>query len=96
MNISFWREATFRQQLILVIVLGVSFLVTAASVLSAHIGGKRFADAVMQQGMANAQQLAQDSSLALIYESRQDAERVVQSAFAFNGTLVAEIGRAHV
>jgi len=91
MNISFWREATFRQQLILVIVLGVSFLVIAASVLSAHIGGKRFADAVMQQGMANAQQLAQDSSLALIYESRQDAERVVQSAFAFNGTLVAEL-----
>lgn len=91
MNISFWREATFRQQLTLVIVSGVSFLVIAASVLSAHIGGKRFGDALMQQGMANAQQLAQESSLALIYESRQDAERVMQSAFAFEGTLVAEL-----
>ena len=67
MNISFWREATFRQQLTLVIVSGVSFLVIAASVLSAHIGGKRFGDALMQQGMANAQQLEQESSLALIY-----------------------------
>lgn len=91
MTISFWREATLRQQLISIIVLGVSVLVVGASILSAYIGGKRFGDALMQQGIANAQQLAQDSSLALIYESPQDAQRVVQSAFAFNGTLVAEL-----
>lgn len=91
MTISIWREATFRQQLISLIVLGVSILVIGASILSAHIGGKRFGDALMQQGMATAQQLAHDSSLALIYESPQDAQRVVQSAFAFNGTLVAEL-----
>ena len=48
MNISFWREATFRQQADPGIVLGVSFLVIAASVLSAH-WRQAFADAVMQQ-----------------------------------------------
>jgi signal transduction histidine kinase/ActR/RegA family two-component response regulator len=88
------RRLTFQRQLSITVTVGVLMLALLSSIASAWQGSRQIRDTLMQQCMQVASSLAQQSTLALLYGSPDNATEAIKATLAFPDVRRVEIVRA--
>lgn len=85
------REASFRRQLSVAVMLGAVGLALLLAAVNAWQGGRQVRAMLMEQGERVAANLASNSSLALLYASADNADEAVRASLAFPDVMAIEI-----
>lgn len=85
------RHAPFRRQLVLVMSLGVMTVGAVTALLSTWQGSLQVRDTLVQQGLSLADSVAQQSQLALLTDSAENAGVPIERALAFPDVLQVEL-----
>jgi diguanylate cyclase (GGDEF)-like protein/PAS domain S-box-containing protein len=88
---TFLHRLTFRRQLGITITFGIMFLALCSSMVGSWQGNKRVRSDLIEQGRSITENLANQSSLALIYGSADNAADAVKSTIVFPGVIGVEI-----
>ncbi|MFA6972584.1 MAG: EAL domain-containing protein [Gallionella sp.] len=88
---SIFQKLTFQRQLGITITLGILFLALFSSIVGSWHGNKRVREDLIEQGRRITENLARQSSLALIYASADNAAEAVNVTMAFPGVIGVEI-----
>lgn len=88
------RQLTFQRQLSITVTIGVLLLALLSSLASAWQGSRQIRDTLMQQSMQVASSLAQQSTLALLYASPDNASEAIKATLAYPDVKRVEIFRA--
>jgi diguanylate cyclase (GGDEF)-like protein/PAS domain S-box-containing protein len=92
---AFFQRLTFQRQLGITITLGILFLALFSSVVGSWQGNKRVRNDLIEQGQHITENLARQSSLALLYSSADNATEAVNATLAFPGVTGVEIRNAN-
>jgi signal transduction histidine kinase len=88
---AFLRKFTFQHQLGITVTLGILFLALFSSLVGSWRGNERVRRDVIEQGQRITENLARQSSLALIYASADNATEAANATLAFPGVVRVEI-----
>ena len=91
---AFFQKLTFQRQLGVAVTLGILFLALFSSVVGSWQGNVRVRHDLIEQGQHITENLARQSSLALIYASADNATEAVNATMAFPGVVGVEIRNA--
>ncbi len=91
---SLFQQLTFQRQLGITVTLGILFLAVISSIAGSWQSNKRVRDDLIEQGQRITENLARQSSLALIYSSADNATEAVNATMAFPGVVGLEIRNA--
>jgi len=92
---AFSRKLTFQRQLGITVTLGILFLALFSSIVGSWQGNARVRHDLIEQGQHITENLARQSSLALVYASADNATEVVNVTMAFPGVIGVEIRNAN-
>jgi diguanylate cyclase (GGDEF)-like protein/PAS domain S-box-containing protein len=92
---AFFQKLTFQRQLGITVTLGILFLALFSSVVASWQGNERVRHDLIEQGQHITDNLARQSSLALIYASADNATEAVNVTMAFPGVVGVEIRNAN-
>jgi len=87
----FIQRFTFERQLGFTVTLGILFLALSSSLAGSWQTNQRVRANLLEQGLRITENLARQSSLALIYASADNAAEVVKATMAFPGVVSVEI-----
>ncbi|MCG6932714.1 MAG: EAL domain-containing protein [Gallionella sp.] len=87
----FLRNLTFRRQLGIMITLGILLLALSSSLVGSWQSNERVRANLVEQGRHITENLARQSTLALIFASADNAAEAVQATMAFPGVIGLEI-----
>ncbi|MBU1426807.1 MAG: EAL domain-containing protein [Gammaproteobacteria bacterium] len=87
----FIQRFTFRRQLSITVTLGILFLALLSSVVGSWQVNERVRHNLIEQGQRITENLARQSSLALVYSSADNAAEAVKATMAFPGVIGVEI-----
>ncbi|MGH6634642.1 MAG: response regulator, partial [Gammaproteobacteria bacterium] len=79
------RGISFRQQLVLVFTIGIACLALVSSLATSTLSNRLLRGQIMEQGQQATQTLAAQSTLALLYQSPENAEEATEAILAFPG-----------
>lgn len=85
------RHAPFRRQLILVVTIGILSLGSITALLSTWQSSLQIRETLIQQGLSLANSVAQQSQLALLTESAENAGEAIERALSFSEVLQVEL-----
>ena len=88
---TFLHKFTFRRQLGIAIALGIFMLALFSSVVGSWQGNQRVRSNLLEQGRHITENLARQSTLALIYASSDNAAEAAQATMNFPGVVSVEI-----
>ncbi|MBI3902610.1 MAG: EAL domain-containing protein [Nitrosomonadales bacterium] len=88
---AFLQKLTFQRQLGVTITFGIFFLALCSSIAGSWQGNKRVRHDLIEQGQRITENLAQQSSLALVYASADNATGAVNATLVFPGVVGVEI-----
>jgi signal transduction histidine kinase/ActR/RegA family two-component response regulator len=88
------RRMTFQSQLSITVTIGILLLALLSSLASAWQGSRQIRDSLQQQSLQVATSLAQQSTLALLYASPDNAAEAVKAALAYPDVQRVDILRA--
>lgn len=88
---AFIQRFTFRRQLSITVTLGILFLALLSSVVGSWQVNERVRHNLIEQGQRITENLARQSSLALVYSSADNAAEAVKATMAFPGVIGVEI-----
>ncbi|MBC3875433.1 sensor histidine kinase [Undibacterium flavidum] len=95
LSLSYWlarlRHATFRRQLIIAVAIGVFSVGSVTALLSTWQGSLQVRETLVQQGLSLANSVAQQSQLALLTESADNAREPIERAMSFTDILQVEL-----
>ncbi|MFA6016058.1 MAG: EAL domain-containing protein [Gallionellaceae bacterium] len=91
---TFFQKLSFQRQLASMVTLGILFLAIFSSIVGSWQGNKRVRDDLIEQGQRITENLARQSSLALIYSSADNADEAVNATMSFPGVVGVEIRNA--
>jgi len=91
---SFLRKLTFQRQLGITVTLGILLLALLSSIVGSWQGNKRVRDDLIEQGRRITENLARQSTLALVFDSADNAEDAVSATLAFPGVVGVKIFHA--
>lgn len=86
-----FQKFTFQRQLSIAITLGILLLALCSSLVGAWHGNKRMREDIIVQGQHITENLARQSTLALIYASAENVTAAVNITMAFPGVIGVEI-----
>jgi len=92
---AFFQKFTFQRQIGFTITLGILLLALFSSLVGSWQGNKRVRENLIEQGQHITENLARQSSLALIYASADNAAEAVNATMAFPGVIGVEIRNAN-
>jgi diguanylate cyclase (GGDEF)-like protein/PAS domain S-box-containing protein len=92
---AFFQRFTFKRQIGISITLGILFLALFASVAASWQVNERVREDLIAQGRRITDNLAHQSTLALIYSSADNATEVMHATMAFPGVIGMEIRHAN-
>jgi diguanylate cyclase (GGDEF)-like protein/PAS domain S-box-containing protein len=92
---AFFQKFTFKRQIGFSITLGILFLALFASVAGSWQVNERVREDLISQGRRITDNLARQSTLALIYSSAENATEVMHATMAFPGVIGMEIRHAN-
>ena len=87
----FLQRYTFERQLVIMVTLGILFLALFSSVVGSWQSNERVRINLLEQGQRITENLANQSALALIYGSAENAAEAVKATMAFPGVVGVEI-----
>lgn len=87
MMAAFFKKLTFQRQLGITVTLGILFLALFSSVVGSWQGNARVRHDLIEQGQHITENLARQSSLALVYASADNATEAVNATMAFPGVI---------
>ena len=87
----FLQKLTFRRQLGIMITLGILFLALSSSLVGSWQSNERVRTNLLEQGQHITENLARQSTLALIFASADNATEAVRATMAFPGVIGLEI-----
>src|SRR3989338_2544206 len=87
----FLQKSTFQRQLGITVTLGIFFLALFSSLVGSWQGNELVRRNLLEQGQRITENLARQSSLALIYASAENAAEAVNATMAFPGVVRVEI-----
>jgi PAS domain S-box-containing protein len=90
----FLRQAAFKQQLSIVVTIGVLVFALSSSLLTSWQGSRQIRQTLVAQGEHIAESLADQSTLALLYASADNASGVVDTTLSFPDVRRVEILQA--
>lgn len=90
----FFHDSAFKQQLNVAVTVGVIFFAIASSLLTSWQGSRQIRHTLLEQGERIAENLASQSTLALVYASADNANQAVKSALSFPDVTRVEIRHA--
>ncbi len=90
----FLRQAAFKQQLSVAVTVGVLAFALASSLLTSWQGSRQIRQTLLSQGEHIAENLADQSTLALLYSSADNATGVVNTTLSFPDVKGVEILQA--
>jgi len=85
------RRLTFQRQLSITVTLGVLLLALFSSIVGSWQGNQRVRNDLIEQGQHITENLARQSTLALVYASAENANEAVNVTMAFPGVVGVEI-----
>ena len=91
-----FSQYRFSQQLVLTLALGIAILTAIASVVSSHLSTRSLKTHLLEQGHQAVQAFASQSTLALLYESADNAHDAAKTMLAFpdiNGVVIYDARR---
>jgi signal transduction histidine kinase/CheY-like chemotaxis protein len=88
------RRMTFQSQLSITVTIGILLLALLSSLASAWQGSRQIRDSLQQQSLQVATSLAQQSTLALLYGSPDNAAEAIKAALAYPDVQRVDILRA--
>ena len=91
----FFRRLTFQRQLSIVVTVGILVLALLSSVAGSWQVNERVRNDLVEQGQHITENLARQSSLALIFASADNAAEAVNATMAFPGVVALEIRQAN-
>src|SRR5512135_2725803 len=91
---AFFQKLTFQRQIGITVTLGILFLALLSSIVGSWQGNKRVRDDLIEQGRRITENLARQSTLALVFDSDDNAEEAVKAALAFPGVIGVKIFHA--
>ena len=92
---AFFQRFSFKRQMGITITLGILFLALCASVAGSWQVNERVREDLISQGRRITDNLARQSTLALIYSSADNATEVMHATMAFPGVIGMEIRHAN-
>jgi diguanylate cyclase (GGDEF)-like protein/PAS domain S-box-containing protein len=92
---AFLQKLTFQRQLSITVTLGILFLALFSSIMGSWQGNERVRHDLIEQGQHITENLALQSTLALVYSSADNAAEAVSITMAFPGVVGVEIRNAH-
>ena len=92
---AFFQRFTFQRQIGFAITLGILLLALFSSLVGSWQGNKRVRENLIDQGQHITENLARQSSLALIYDSPDNVAEAVNATMAFPGVVGVEIRNAN-
>jgi len=92
---AFSKNFTFHRQLSITVTLGILFLALFSSLVGSWQGKERVRHDLIEQGQRITENLARQSSLALIYSSADNVTNAVNVTLAFPGVVGLEIRNAN-
>jgi len=95
MSATFLQKLTFQRQLSITVTLGIFFLAFFSSIVGSWQGNERVRHDLIEQGQHITENLARQSTLALVYSSADNAAEAVNVTMAFPGVVGVEIRNAH-
>lgn len=91
----FFQKFTFQRQISLAITLGILLLALFSSLVGSWQSNKRVRENLIEQGQHITENLARQSSLALVYDAADNAAEAVNATMAFPGVIGVEIRNAN-
>ena len=91
---AFFQKFTFQRQLSVTVTLGILFLALFSSIVGSWRGNERVRHDLIEQGQHITENLARQSTLALVYSSSDNAAEAVKVTMAFPGVIGVEIRQA--
>jgi PAS domain S-box-containing protein len=88
---SFFRQAAFKQQLSVAVTVGVVLFALLSSLLTSWQGSRQIRETLVSQGEHIAENLADQSALALLYASAENAAGIVNTTLSFPDVKGVEI-----
>ena len=88
---AFFQRLTFQRQLSITVTLGILFLALLSSVVGSWQVNERVRHNLIEQGQRITENLARQSTLALVYSSADNAAEAVKATMAFPGVIGVEI-----
>ena len=88
---TFFQQLTFQRQVSITVTLGILFLALLSSVVGSWQVNERVRHNLIEQGQRITENLAHQSSLALVYSSADNAAEAVKATMAFPGVIGVEI-----
>ena len=92
---AFFQQFTFRRQLGFTVTLGILFLALLSSIVGSWQGNERVRHDLIEQGQHITENLARQSTLALVYSSADNAAEAVAVTMSFPGVVGVEIRNIH-
>ena len=92
---AFLQKLTFQRQLSVTIAFGIFFLALFSALIGSWQGNERVRHDLIEQGQHITENLARQSSLALLYASPDNAADAVKATMAFPGVVRVEIRDTH-
>lgn len=90
----YFHDTAFKQQLNVAVTAGVIFFALASSLLTSWQGSRQIRQTLLEQGARIAENLAAQSTLALVYASAENANAAVKTALSFPDVTRVEIRHA--
>ena len=90
----YFHDTAFKQQLNVAVTVGVIFFALASSLLTSWQGSRQVRQTLLEQGERIAENLAAQSTLALVYASAENANAAVKTALSFPDVTRVEIRHA--
>jgi hypothetical protein len=88
---AFFQKLTFQRQLSITVTLGILFLALLSSIVGSWQVNERVRHNLIEQGQRITENLARQSTLALVYSSADNAAEAVKATMAFPGVIGVEI-----
>ena len=88
---AFIQRLTFQRQLSITVTLGILFLALLSSIVGSWQVNERVRHNLIEQGQRITENLARQSTLALVYSSADNAAEAVKATMAFPGVIGVEI-----
>jgi diguanylate cyclase (GGDEF)-like protein/PAS domain S-box-containing protein len=88
---AFFQRLTFQRQLSITVTLGILFLALLSSIVGSWQVNERVRHNLIEQGQRITENLARQSTLALVYSSSDNAAEAVKATMAFPGVIGVEI-----
>ena len=89
--LNLYRKTTFRRQLGVMVTLGILVVAVLSSVVGSWQGNQRVRRNLIEQGQHITENLARQSTLALVYAAPENATEAVNATLAFPGVISLEI-----